>query len=470
MTPSLGRAIFSTLAWVAALLVFPVSAPAQSGQTVYIVSIREDITHNTLYLLRRAVREADEKKAVALVLEMDTNGGRVDVTEEIIRLLQHAPMKTYTFVNPKAYSAGAFIACATDNIFMAPGSVIGAATPVMLIPGSGAQELPKSYEEKISSALRALIRATAQEKGHNADVFEAMVDADKEVIIDDEVISEKGKLLTLTHEEAARTYGDPPEPLLSAGTVKTVDELLARVGLTGASKFEVSPYGFEVLARWITAISPLLILVGFLAIYIEMKTPGIGVPALVALICFGIYFLGYLVAGLAGWEEAALFAVGVVLLAVEIFVLPGFGVTGMLGIAAILVSLVLAMVGRMPSGPVLPTWPQLQLPVLKVLGGFVGAGIGALVLARYLPKTSLFRKLELTASTSAAEGYTSSTGSARTLLGATGVAETMLRPAGKGRFGDRLVDVVTEGDLIEKGQPIKIVLVEGSRVVVTRAS
>jgi membrane-bound serine protease (ClpP class) len=452
------------------LVGWPTFSFAAHNKTVCVVAIREEITHNTLFLVRRAVREAGEKSAAALVLDMDTNGGRVDVTEDIIRLLEETSMKTYTFVNPKAYSAGAFIACATDQIFMAPGSVIGAATPVMMIPGQGVADLPKSYEEKINSAMRALIRATAQQKGHNPDVFEAMVDPDKELVYDGKTINPKGKLLTLTSDEAAQSYGEPSKPLLSAGTVKSLDELLVKTQLADATVVRVEPYGFEVAARWITTLSPLLIMIGFLAIYIEMKTPGIGIPALVALICFVIYFLGYFVAGLAGWEEAVLFAVGVVLLAVEVFIIPGFGVTGMLGIAAILVALVLSMVSRMPSSPVLPTWPQLQLPLLKVLGGFVGAGIGALVLARFLPKTSLFRRLELTAATSAAEGYTSSTGSARTLLGATGVAETTLRPAGKGRFGDRLVDVVTEGDLIDKGQPIKIVLVEGSRVVVVRAA
>jgi membrane-bound serine protease (ClpP class) len=464
--------VTGALTALAALLLTPGpnAFAAEAGQSVCILTIHEDITHNTLFLIRRGLREAEEKKAAAVVLDMNTNGGRVDVTEEIIRLLEHAPMKTYTFVNDKAYSAGAFIAAGTDKIFMAPGSVIGAATPVMLIPGSGVQELPKAYQEKLSSALRARIRATAQEKGHNPEVFEAMVDADRGFTIDDTEITAKGKLLTLTGEEAAREYGDPPKPLLSAGTVRNLEALLEKVGLADARRLEVTPYGFEVLARWITMISPLLVLVGFLAIYIELKTPGIGVPALVALICFGVYFIGFFVAGLAGKEELVLFGVGIILLAVEIFILPGFGFTGMLGITAILVALVLAMTEYLPGGPMLPTWPQLRLPVAKVLGGFLGSIVGILIIGRYLPQTSLFRKMELSAATNAAEGYTSSRGEAKALLGATGVAETILRPSGKGRFGDQLVDVVTEGDLIDKGQPIKIALVEGSRVVVTRAA
>jgi membrane-bound serine protease (ClpP class) len=435
-----------------------------------VLTIHEDITHNTLYLVRRGLREAEEKKAAAVVLDMRTNGGRVDVTEEIIRLLERTSIKTYTFVNDKAYSAGAYIAAATDKIFMAPGSVIGAATPVMIGPDSGIQNLPKSYEEKITSAMRARIRATAQEKGHNPDVFEAMVDADRGLTIDGKEITPKGKLLTLTNEEAARKYGSVPKPLLSAGTVKSLDELLEKAGLKGAGTFEVAPYGFEELARWITTISPLLILVGFLALYIELSHPGMALPAIVAVICFAIYFIGYFVAGLTGWEPVALFVFGLLLLAVEFFLFPGHFLSAALGTIAVLAALVLAMTGRLPSEPVVPSWQQLEIPLVKVFGGMIGAMIAAMLLGRYLPKSTLFKKMELAAATSTAEGYSASSGSAKTLLGATGVAETNLRPSGKGRFGDELVDVVTEGDLIERGKPITIVDVQGSRVVVKRAA
>jgi len=444
-------------------------APAGWTATVCVISIREEITHNTLFLVRRALREADSKGAAALVLDMDTNGGRVDATEDIVRLLEHAPMKTYTFVNKKAFSAGAYIAAATDQIFMAPASVIGDAKPILMIPGAGVQETPASYEEKLSSAMRALIRTTAQVKGHNPDVFEAMVDEDKELIIDGVTINPKGKLLTLTTDEAAREYGTPPKPLLSAGTVKSLEELLDKVGLSGAERLTVAPFGFEVLGRWITMLSPLLILVGLVAIYLELKMPGLGVPTVVAVICFGVYFLGFVVAGLAGWEEVALFVVGLTLVAVELL-FPGHLVSGVAGVCLIIAALMLAMIERFPGGPPLPVWPEWQIPVLKVLGGFVGSVVVMLILGRYLPKTTLFHKMELATATSAADGYTTASGEAKSLLGTTGVAETNLRPSGKGRFGGQLVDVVTEGDLIEKGVSIKITQVQGARVVVERVT
>ena len=316
--------------------------------------------------------------------------------------------------------------------------------------------------------MRGLIRATAQQKGHNPDVFEAMVDSDKEVVIDGKTINPKGSLLTLTSDEAARNYGKPPKPLVSAGTVKTLDELLAKLQLAGATVTHVKPYGFEVAARWITMLSPLLIMVGLVAIYLELKAPGLGVPTVVAAICFGLYFLSFFIAGLAGWEEVALFVIGLALLAVELL-FPGHLLSGVAGVCLILLALMLAMIEKFPGGPVLPAWPLWQFPLLKVLGAFVGSVVVMLILGRYLPKTSLFHRMELTAATSAAAGYTTASGEAKSLLGASGVADTNLRPSGKGRFGDQLVDVVTEGDLIERGASIKITQVHGARVVVERS-
>ena len=448
--------------WLFALLLLPATLWAGQSNTVCVIEIREDITHNTLFLVRRGLHEAAAKHASAVILDMETNGGRVDVTEEIIQSLEHATVKTYTYVNPKAFSAGAYIAAATDKIFMAPGSVIGAATPIVMAPGEGVATLPKSVEEKMTSAMRGLIRATAQQKGHNPDVFEAMVDADRGLTIDGKEITPKGKLLTLTSDEAAKLYGT--KPLLSAGTVKTLDELLAKANLTGATIEYIKPYGFEVAARWITTLSPLLILVGLVAIYLELKAPGLTVPAAVAAVCFAIYFLGFFVAGLAGWEEAALFVAGLGLIGFEVL-FPGHLLSGIAGILLIMAALMMAMIEKFPGSPVWPGWPQLEIPMVKVLGSFVGSVVVMIILGRYLPKSPWFQKMELVAATT----HSASTGEATALLGATGVAETNLRPSGTGRFGERLVDVVTEGDLIERGAKIKIMQVQGARVMVERA-
>src|SRR2546430_2088869 len=170
-----------------------------AGRKVYVVPIRDDIMPPMVYLVRRGVKEAMEAKADFLVIDMDTNGGRVDVTEEIMEILNNFKGQSATFVNKKAFSAGAFIAVATQRIFMAPQSVIGAAAPIMMDPTGGAADVPQSWEAKMTSGIRGLVRATAQKNGYNTDVIEAMIDKSKELTIDGEVLNEKGKILTLTN-------------------------------------------------------------------------------------------------------------------------------------------------------------------------------------------------------------------------------------------------------------------------------
>ena len=294
------------------------------------------------------------------------------------------------------------------------------------------------------------------------------MDSDKELVLDGKTLNPKGKLLTLTDTEAARSYGQPPVPLLSAGTIKSLPEVLGKLDLGRAEVVEVKPYGFEIAARWITTLSPILILIGMAAIYFEFKLGGIGLPLLAAVVAFGLYFFGFFAAGLAGWEDVAVFAVGLLLICVELFVLPGHALPGVLGAGLILISLVMAMVQRWPGGPVIPAWPELHVPLLKVAGSFVGSVVVMLVAGRFLPASPFFRRMELTAATNAAEGYTTAKSATASLLGATGVAETLLRPSGKGLFGGQIVDVVMEGELIEKGVAIKITTIQGSRVVVDR--
>src|SRR5438046_3374465 len=199
-----------------------------------------------VYLVRRGVKEAMDAKADLLVLDMDTNGGRVDVTEQIIDILNNFKGQSATFVNKKAFSAGAFISIATRKIFMAPQSVIGAAAPIMLIPGGAPQDMPETMQAKMNSALRALVRTSAEKNGYNIDVVEAMIDKSKELKIDGKVLNEKGQILTLTNTEAEREYGDPLKPLLSSGTVESLDALLKKLGYANAGRLDVHPRGVGV--------------------------------------------------------------------------------------------------------------------------------------------------------------------------------------------------------------------------------
>ena len=216
-----------------------------------------------VYVVRRGVKEAMEANAEALILDMNTDGGRVDVTEEIIEIISKFKGTTATYVNDRAFSAGAFISVATQKIFMAPQSVIGAAAPIMMSPGgTGVEKMPDTVEAKMTSAVRALVRTQAEKNGHNIDVIEAMIDKTKELKIDDEVLNKEGNILTLTDRQAAKEYGNPPKPLLSSGTVESLEALLAQLGYAGAQRVEIKPTGAEKLGIWINTIAPLLLIIG----------------------------------------------------------------------------------------------------------------------------------------------------------------------------------------------------------------
>jgi membrane-bound serine protease (ClpP class) len=432
---------------------------------VYVIPIREDISTPLTYLVRRGVKQAIEVKADVLILDMETNGGRLDSTEEILHSLAQFKGETITFVNRKAFSAGAFIAVGTQKIFMAPQSVIGAAAPLMLGPGGGVEKLPETVEAKMTSAVRALVRTSAEKNGYNVAVIEAMIDRTKEVQIDGEVINEKGQILTLTNLQAEREFGTPPKPLLSSGTVASIDELLAKVGLTGARVTRVSPTGAEQIATFLTMIGPLLLLAGIIGVYIEMKTPGFGLPGIIGAVSFALYFLGGYVAGLSGLEWTVVFIIGLTLFVLELFVFPGTLLLGLLGGAMMLAALVMAMVDSYPGMPSIPSFGLVQQSLINVLMTCAVAMVLMILLSRFLLKTPFFHKLVATgASGSASAAKLVQTQALR--IGESGVAISNLRPGGKAQFGATILDVMTQGELIKRGTRVKILRFSGHEAVV----
>lgn len=436
-----------------------------AAKKVYVLPIREDIMPPLVYVVRRGVKEAMEAKADVLVLDMETNGGRGDVTEEIIGIIAKFPGQTVAFVNKKAFSAGAFIGFATQKIYMAPQSVIGAAAPVMAAPGGGVQEIGGTMEIKISSAMSALVRANAEKNGHNPAVADAMVKKTSELKLDDKVINEKGQILTLTDQEAAREYGKPGKPLLSAGTVENVEALLKKLNLGTAQMKRIEPSGMEKLASWINTIAPVLLIIGIAGIYIEFKTPGFGLPGIIGICAFAVYFFGGYVAGLTGLEWVAMFIVGIALVVLELFFFPGTLVLGLTGFGLILVSLVMAMVDLYPGAPSLPTLPQLTVPLNDLALAAVGSVAAILVLSRVLPRTSFYPALVSQGAT-AMQTEAAIAATQQKHLGQVGVALSTLRPGGKAQFGDEILDVVTEGDLIEPGRKVRVIGSSGHEAVV----
>jgi membrane-bound serine protease (ClpP class) len=456
-----------------AVLLNPLPAMAQSNAMlsatkpkVFIVPVREDIMPPLVYVVRRGVKEAMEANADALILDMNTDGGRVDVTEEIIGIISKFKGRTYTYVNDRAFSAGAFISVATQKIYMAPQSVIGAAAPIMMSPGGGgAEKLNETFEAKMTSAVRALVRTQAEKNNHNIEVIEAMIDKTKAFEIEGEVLNKEGNILTLTDVQAAKEYGTPPKPLLSSGTVESMDALLKLLGYADATRVDIKPSGAEKLGTWINKISPILLAIGIIGLYIEFKTPGFGIPGIVGIVAFAIYFLGGYVAGLSAPGWIVLFILGIVLVLVELLLVPGTFIAGISGVMLMLVALIMGMVDVYPGAPAVPALPDLKAP-LRDLSLAVLIALGAvLILARYLPETSIYHKL-VSESASGVQSVAAVETRNVSRLGKTGLTVTNLSPGGKARFDEDLVDVVTRGERIEKGRHVRIIGHSGADAVV----
>jgi membrane-bound serine protease (ClpP class) len=440
-------------------------------QQVYIIPIEGMIEPALLYVIRRGVAEAVANNAELIIFNMDTPGGTLDAAGEILRIIQDVEVPTCTFVAKDAYSAGAIIALATDDIYMAPGSVIGDAMPIMMSPFSGAQEMPEDIQEKMVSGVSAKIRAAAEHGGHNTQLAEAMVRRENEFKIGDTVICPEGELLTLTNIEAAQEYGDPPQPLLSAGTVDSIDALLALRGLESARRTTLEVTAAERIARFIAALSSIFLILGLLGVYIEIKTPGFGLPGILGGACLLIFFWGHHIAGLAGMEDMIIFLLGVTLLLIEVFVIPGFGIVGATGIALICWSVIGAMVEHYPGTPwYQPNIEGISEAVVTFSISLVGTFALAWLLGRFLPRTGMFKRLILSGALVGTNARPAPAASAESLVGTTGRTLSPLRPAGSARFGDRRLDVVTHGDFIDANTAIRVVEQRGNRIIVTTAN
>jgi len=442
----IGRIPFA-LALVAAVtaLVAPLSAPlaAQTDGVVYRVPVTGVVELGMAPFIERSLREAAAVGAAAVVLDMDTPGGRVDAAERISDALTDSPVPVFTLVNRRAFSAGALIALSTDRIYMRPGSVIGAATPV---DGSG-QKAP----EKIVSAMRSEMRALAEAADLDPEVAAAMVDEDIEI----EGLVEAGKLLTLTTEEATE--------IEYAETVDDLAALLSELGYGGASVVTVEANWAERVVRFFSnpVVAPFLLTLGFLGLITEIKTPAFGMAGAAGLLSLALFFGSHMIVGLAGFEDVLIFGIGLVLVAVEVFLIPGFGFFGLVGGIGILAGLYMSMLGG------LPTSPDFTRAGLVLSTTFVLLAVSAWVLIRTLPGASRLGKsgIFLLDRTDRAIGYESAVLRAD-LVGKVGHAITDLRPSGTALFDDERVDVVSESSWITQGTPVRIVSAEGYRHVV----
>ena len=419
-----------------------------SRPIVYVVAIDGVIDLGLAPFVTRVLAEAEAAEAAAVVLEINTLGGRVDAAVLIRDALLRSRVRTVAFVNKRAISAGALISLAAETIAMADGGTIGAATPVQIgLPGTPVQPV----EEKTVSYMRTEFRATAESRKRPPRVAEAMVDADVEIA----GIIEKGKLLTLTTDGAMQHQ-------VADLRANSLDALLKSLNLAGADIRVASETWAETLVRFLThpVVSSLLMAVGVLGIIVEIQSPGFGVPGTVGIASLALFLGGHWLVRLAGWEELLLVGLGLILLAVEAFVIPGFGIAGMLGLMAVIGGLGLSLVGEGA------TWAVIMTSIGQVALSIVVAIVVALVLLRFLPRLPFGRRLILDTGLLAATGYVSGPESDRRWLGKRGTAVSPLRPAGIAHVDGERLDVVSDGDFIDPGEAIEIIRVDGNRIVV----
>lgn len=405
------------------------------NEVVYVVPVQETIEKGLYAYLSRAVHLAEEDQASAIIFELDTPGGVVDAASKIGKLLTSTDIKTISFVNKQALSAGAYIALNTDEIYMVPGSTIGSAA---IIDGQG-----NTAGKKAESYWFAAMEEAAKQSGRDPKYALAMADESVDL---PKLGAPKGKLLTLGSENAK-------EVGYSKGTFNNLNDLLAHLGLSHADVKTVEESFAEKIARFITnpVVIPILLSIGSLGLIVELYSPGFGLPGFMGLSALLLFFYGHLVAGLAGYETLILFVIGIGLIIAEFF-LPG-GIAGLLGLAAILGSLFLAADNVVHMGISLLIALSISMLALIIMAKVFGR------------KMKFFKKIILTDATKTEEGYISNK-SRLELIGLEGYALTPLRPSGTVLIEDERIDVVSDGGFILKGARVRVVKAEGSRIVV----
>ena len=469
---ALARLLLCTVA-----LMIPVHASATldspKAKTVYVVRLDGEISTPGQFILRRALKEAIAQKCDIFLLDLNTRGGELESMLTIMGALAEFPGHTVTYVNKEAISAGSYIASVTDEIWFAPGGTMGAAD---VVAGSGA-EVGETMKRKLHSYIDARVRALSSGKGaYREAVQRAMMDAEYELEIDGQVLKPKGSLLTLTAQEAVRTYGNPSQPLLAAGIAPNVDMLLQEICGSGYKVRRFEKNWAEHLALLIQYLAPMFIAIGGLCLLIEYKTPGFGAFGITGAVLFFIVFAGNHAAGLAGYEPLLLLGAGLVLVTVEAFFFPGTFIFLSLGLLALGGGLVWSMADVWP-GQGLVWSAETGMRILAQLGlGVLLTGVLVLAAWRFLPRKLFRNRLVLEAALEAG-GDTSplvraKAGGHSSLPepGTRGIAVTDLRLAGVVEIEGVQYNAFALLYQISRGSAITVIAVNGSEVQVRAVS
>lgn len=447
---SKGRLILCLL--FASAFFTPVVAVRAQEKKVMVMEIRQEIDPRMTRYVNLALQHAENIEADAIIIDMDTYGGVLTDAKDIVDQLMAVKKPLWVFINSDAASAGALISIACDSIYMAPGASIGAAT---VVDGSGGRAA-----DKYQSYMRSIMRATAEENHRDPRIAEGMVDEAVEL----DSIKKSNQVITFSTSEAIR-HG------YCEAKVNSIDEILRLNHLEGASieRFQLST-AERVISFFLNPfISGILILVILGGIYFEMQTPGVGFAGAAALVALVLYLVPYYLNGLAdNWEIIAFF-VGLVLIALEIFVLPGFGVAGIAGILLTIMALVLIMINNDAFDFEFVRMNDIMLAMVAAIGGLLGGAVLFFAAGARLVDTKFFRRVALTDTQQSTAGYTSGV-SDPSLTGRRGVAYTVLRPSGKVQIDDVVYDASTRGEYVDAGKPVEVINQSGSSLQVKQLS
>ncbi|EGL82661.1 protein of unknown function DUF107 [Caldalkalibacillus thermarum TA2.A1] len=428
-------ALFVLVSAAGSFCFVPKDASAQDEALVYVVQVNNVVEKGLLAYMERAFGEAEEAGADHIILEIHTPGGAVDAAGDIGNLMQRTTIPITAFVNTDATSAGAFIALNADTIVMAPTGAMGSAQVVDL-EGRAADEKAQSY-------WKSRMAAAAEAAGRDPIYAIAMVDPSVEIegLVTDE------QLLNFRADEAL-------EHGYAEAIASNLQEVLQFLGLEQARVVEVEITWAEQLARFIThpIVASILLSVASLGLILELYSPGFGVPGILGIVALLLFFFGHTVAGFAGMEAILLFIAGLILIVIEMF-MPGFGIFGILGIVAVGASLTLA------SESVIIGLQNLGIALLLTI-------VAAAILSRYLHTKGVWSRLVLQEELSTEESR-AVLQQKSALVGKTGIALTKLRPSGAVKIDGQRYDVVSDGTMIDRGAKVKVIKVEGPRIVVT---
>lgn len=456
-----------------------------SGDTVYVIPVSGMVEPGMAAYVKRALAQIEDDSDAMVLFKMDTFGGRVDSAFEIVETISTIPKeRSIAYVEKRAISAGALIALAAGTLVMKENTLIGDCAPIIQ-----SQEGQIEAGEKTQTVLRAQFRTQAKRNGYPEALSEAMVTKDMEVykvvmdgqtrymdkvafedltesekskITEKRTVVAEGQLLTMDDHEAV-------ELNFSKGSVETLDQALALLGLEGHTKIVIQPSWSEKLVRALQPLLPILMIIGIGAIYTEIKAPGFGIPGMIGIACLALVFFNQYLVGLAHYTEMMLFMIGFLLLGVEVFVLPGFGVAGISGLLVIVAGLVLSFQGFVMPDPSLPWEAGLML---KNFAMVMGCALGALLVSFFMIRFVLPRVGQVIQgpylSATLEDAHADSMEAKTVQAGDEGRALTLLRPSGKIEINDQKIDAITQGEFIEPGTRVIVMAVHQNHVIVQK--